>query len=163
MSGISVSNQDNPFQWKLKTAVDIQCLKEIEDGIKVGMPSVVVANCYYQIVHTVHHTRLENILQKLIVGIGAPRFNFNYNPAIIADSIGVKEFVNTIVQAEQYRHLDFIFGRLTIFNLETDFFQLGGNNAQNLITLHGMSRRFYFFDMSVEALDYPLYGFFHPD
>lgn len=90
------------------------------------MPAVIVADCYDQIVHTVHHTRLENILQKLIVGVGAPRFNFNYNSAIIADSIGIKKFVNTVVQTEQYRHFDFIFRSLAIFNLEPDIFQFVG-------------------------------------
>ena len=83
------------------------------------MPTVVIANCYYQKVHTVHHTCLKNILEKLVVGIGAPRFNFNNNPTIITDSIGVKELIDTVVQAEQYRYFDFIVRRFALFNMET--------------------------------------------
>jgi len=63
----SITNQQDALQWKLKSPADIERLKKTFDFGKIIRTTVSVAHGYREMKNIVHHTGLEDILEKLII------------------------------------------------------------------------------------------------
>lgn len=67
----------------------------------ISLKGVFVENWNNQIFNFIHHARLKNILQELIVSRGASRLNFNNNFMVSTKCICGKKNVNPIIFTEK--------------------------------------------------------------
>src|ERR1035437_5683204 len=91
-SAWSITNEQDALQRKLKSPADIKRLKKTLDLGKIVRIAICVANSYRKMTNVMHHARLKNILEELIVVNGSTRFDFK-NPALTG---GVSVRVETL-------------------------------------------------------------------
>ena len=72
----SITNEQNALKRKLKPPTDIQGLKKAFNFGKIVRVSICVADGYREVKDVMHHTRLKNILEKLIVIDGPACLDF---------------------------------------------------------------------------------------
>lgn len=75
--------------------------------MKVVAASIVISHCEHQEFNAVHHARLKYILEKLVVHDSTSRLDFDHDISIFAKGIGIKKFVDVVVQAKQHWYENF--------------------------------------------------------
>lgn len=76
--------------------------KKRVDAVKVVAASIVISHCEHQEFNAVYHARLKYILEKLVVHDSTSRLDFDHDISILAKGIGIKKFVDVVVQAKQH-------------------------------------------------------------
>lgn len=104
-----VANQNNAFQWQYKTAGNIHGFKECVDTLKIIFPSVVAPHRYNEIFNLVHHARLENIFEKLIIIDRSACFDFNDYSTVIAHGICIEIFILAVSASKENWDLNLFF------------------------------------------------------
>ena len=66
-SGISITYENNTLERELETTVDIKRFEEVEYFFKIWITPIIITHGNHQIVDAIHHTSLEDVLQKLVV------------------------------------------------------------------------------------------------
>ena len=81
LAGLSITDEQNTLQRKLKSPADIQRLKKTLNFGKIVRVTIYVADSYRKMKNIMHHASLKNIFQKLVIVNGATCLDFK-NPSL---------------------------------------------------------------------------------
>jgi hypothetical protein len=86
----SITNEQNALQWKLKSPADVERLKKTFDFSKIVGITIGVPNSDRKMKNVVHHARLEDIFEKLIVVDGSTCLDLKDPPLTGSMSVSVE-------------------------------------------------------------------------
>ena len=82
-----------------------------------------------------HHARLKNILEELIVVDGPARLDFKYPTQAFGVSIGIETLLYFAFSTKKYGDIDLAFATLPLFNLKSNRFQSWPEPGHNLVAV----------------------------
>ena len=88
----------------MKSPADVQRLKKILDLCKIIRTAIGVADGYCEVKNVVHHTRLKDVFEKLIIVNRPTRLYFKNPPFIGGMGISVETFQYLAFPPEKHRY-----------------------------------------------------------
>ena len=74
-----IADEHDSLEWQRKSAADVERLHERVDAPEIVAAAVVIAYAQGQVVDTVHHGRLKDVLQELVIDNCSAGLNLKYN------------------------------------------------------------------------------------
>jgi hypothetical protein len=118
----SITNEQNALQRKLKSPADVECLKETLNFGKIVRITIVVAHSYRKMKNVMHHARLKNILEKLIVVNGATRLDLKNPPFSCGVGVSIETFQYLAFAPKKHWNNYFVFAGLPFLDPESELF-----------------------------------------
>jgi len=140
--GPLVTNEQNALQRKLKSPANVEGLKKIFDFSKIVGIAIRVANSDRKVKNVVHHARLKNIFEELIVVNRSTCLNLE-NPTLSwGVSIGVEALEYLAFAAKKYGDNYFVFAGLPFLYPKSELFQARAESRHNGVAMlvHPLSR-----------------------
>ena len=118
----SISDQEDSLKRKLKAPTNIKCFKEVLDGGKIIRTAVCVTYRDRKIENPMHHARLENIFQELVVRHCPPSLNFKHPSLVGGVGISIEALLFLTSVSKKHRDFNLFIRRLSFFDTKTNFF-----------------------------------------
>src|ERR1017187_6946423 len=119
----SITNEQNALQRKLKSPADIQRLKKTLDLGKIVRVAICVADRYRKMKNVMHHARLKNILEKLVVVNGPTCLDFK-NPSLTGGmGVSVETFQYLAFAPKKHGDNYLVFEGLPFLDPKSQLFQ----------------------------------------
>ena len=131
----SITNEQNALQRKLKSPADIQRLKKTLDLGKIVRTAICVADSYRKMKNVMHHARLKNILEKLIV-VNSPTCLDFKNPSL-AGGMGVGVETLQYLAFAPKKHWDnyLVLRGFPFLDLKSEFFQAWAESSHSGVAM----------------------------
>ena len=131
----SITDEENPLQWKLKSPADVERLKKALNFGKVVRIAIYVAHSYRKMKDVMHHAGLKNILEKLIIVNGSTCLNLK-DPALgDGVSVGVETLQYLAFATEKHGDNDLVFARLAFLHLKSELFQTWAESCHDGVAM----------------------------
>lgn len=161
-SRASVANDEYALQWQREPVACVQRLEEAADRIEVlaVSPAAVVdlTDCDPEIGYIVHHARLEEILEELVVRDSTTGLYLE-NEALtrrisLVERIGIEGLLRRTHLSEQNRHADLVGISLAGLDLESSRLQIRGQPGKHVVAREVVVMRDNVFMDCLESLDH---------
>ena len=132
---LSITNEQNALERKLKPPADIQGLKKALDFGKIVRISICVADGYRKMKNVMHHARLKNVLEKLIVVNGPTCLDLKYPSLTGGMRISVETLQYPAFAPKEHGDNYLVFNGLTFLYLKSKFFQARAESSHNGVAM----------------------------
>ena len=135
MEDLSIANEQNAFERKLKPSADIQRLKKTLDFGKIVRVSICVTDSYREMKHVMHHARLKNIFEKLIVVNGPASLDFKHPSLTGGMRVSVEALQYLAFAPKKHGNNYLVFAGLSFLDPKSELFQAWAKSSHNGVAM----------------------------
>jgi hypothetical protein len=131
----SIANEQNAFQRELKSPADIKRLKKVLNLGKIVRLAICVAYGDREVQNVMHHARLKDVLEKLVV-IDGPTCLYLKNPSLTGGvSVSVETLQYLAFAPKKYGNNYLAFARLPSLDSECKLFQAWAESCHDGVAM----------------------------
>ena len=116
----SITNEKDAIQRRLKPPANVERLKKTLNFGEIVRITIRVAHCYRKMKNIVHHARLKNILEKLIVVNGSACLDFKNPPFASRMGVSVETLQYLALPPKKHGHDYLVLGRLPLLDPKSE-------------------------------------------
>jgi len=131
----SITNEQNAPERKLKSPAYVERLKKTFNFGKIGRTTICVANSYRKMKNVMHHARLKDIFEKLIV-VNGPTCLYLENPSLAGGmSVSVEALQYLASAPKEHGDNYLVVAGLALFDSKSKFFQAWAESYHNGVAM----------------------------
>jgi hypothetical protein len=116
----SITNEKDALQRKLKPPANVERFKKTLNFGEIVRIMIRVAHCYRKMKNIVHHARLKNILEKLIVVNGSACLDFKNPPFASRMGVSVETLQYLALPPKKHGHDYLVLERLPLLDPKSE-------------------------------------------